>query len=519
VAFVISVFGASELQSFRASELSYVAEGLNWPDGPVRVSISREDIVVSKISVPDLSSSVLSSSTDGPVAVFWFRRDLRLEDNVGLAAALRSGRPVLPLFIFDDEILGRLHDADDGRVLFIHRTLSELRERLREIASDLLVVRGRPLDVWKNLIGHFKIDSVYVNRDYEPYANQRDLAVAKLLSASGVQFHTHKDQVIFEKREVAKDDGKPYTVFTPFSRKWKATLAANESILATLSVSEQAGHKNSAITKFREGFLKWSARGIPALAEIGFKDRSIEFPAPVVERRLLANYERDRNTPSLPGTSRLGLHLRFGTLSVRELVSIARKTSETWLNELIWREFFMQILWNFPHVVGGSFRPEYDKIKFRHDEADFARWCEGKTGVPIVDAGMRELNETGFMHNRVRMIAGSYLVKHLLIDWRWGEAYFARKLLDFDLASNNGNWQWVAGTGCDAAPYFRVFNPTTQEKKFDPDRKYIKKWVPEVNSMAYPEPMVDHVFARNRALKAYAIGLGREAPAASKSDE
>jgi deoxyribodipyrimidine photo-lyase len=444
--------------------------------------------------VPDQKKS--SGAPSQPIAIFWFRRDLRLEDNVGLAHALKSGLPVLPLFIFDDLILAKLQDRDDARVEFIHRALESIHAELGGKGSSLLVEHGRPLEVFKDLVAKFQVKAVYTNHDYEPYAVERDTEVGKLLSKAGIEFRTFKDQVIFEKMEVEKGTGGPYTVFTPFSRKWKELLKDSH-----LKSSESEKHLG-ALLGFKGG-------GVPALAEIGFSPSGKEFPPAKVDEKLVKLYAKNRNTPSIRGTTRLGVHLRFGTVSIRKLVKEAMRLDETWLNELIWREFFMQILWNFPHVATRTFRSEYASIQFRHDEKEFQKWCEGKTGYPIVDAGMRELNETGFMHNRVRMIVGSFLVKHLLIDYRWGEAYFARKLMDFELASNNGNWQWVAGTGCDAAPYFRIFNPESQTKKFDPDHRYIKTWVPEFGTMSYPAPMIDHAFARERTLAAYKKGLGR----------
>ena len=448
-----------------------------------------------------------SRKNSQPVAVFWFRRDLRLFDNVGLAAALKRELPVLPLFIFDSDILEKLEDRDDRRVQFIHQTIVGLNKQLEDIGSALLVRYGKPAEVFKKLQSEFQIKAVYTNHDYEPYATQRDSEIFQMLKAGGATFSTFKDQVIFEKLEVEKGTGGPYTVFTPYSKKW----------LSQLDPKDLRSHKLTD-----DQFLRWSGEKIPSLEEMGFKKSDLIFPDSAPDKKLLKRYHELRNTPSVKGTSRLGLHLRFGTVSVREMAKLAREVAQdtgdqTWLKELIWREFFMQILWHFPHVVKGAFRPEYDRIQFRHDKKDFSRWCEGTTGYPIVDAGMRELNATGFMHNRVRMIAASFLVKHLLVDWRWGEAYFARKLLDFELASNNGNWQWVAGTGCDASPYFRVFNPETQAKKFDPKKEYINFWVPEAKTNKYPEPMIDHVTARLRVLRAYKIGLGKKAPEPTQS--
>ncbi|MDZ4084894.1 MAG: deoxyribodipyrimidine photo-lyase [Bdellovibrionales bacterium] len=447
------------------------------------------------------------------IVMFWFRRDLRLEDNRGLSRALRSaaemGASVVPIFIFDQRILSELEDEDDARVGFIHKTIEAIKETLRAQGSDLIVWHGRPQDFWKSVAENglglpggdqVRVVKVIANHDYEPRARKRDEDVAKQLAASGIAFETFKDQVIFERSEVVKDDGKPYTVFTPFSKRWRSVFEDRRARGVDELAPEVCG------THFRH-LLKFSNAPLPTLREIGFRENTkIELPGVRVATSVLVDYAKNRNTPSLPGTTRLGLHLRFGTVSIRKLVRLAMElNADVWLSELIWREFFMQILFHFPHVDGKPFRPEYDRIVWRNDEAEFQAWCEGRTGYPIVDAGMRELNETGFMHNRVRMIVGSFLSKHLLIDWRWGEAYFARKLLDFELSANNGNWQWVAGSGCDAAPYFRVFNPTLQAEKFDPDQRYISQWVPEFSSKEYPPPMVDHAMARARVLKAYEV--------------
>jgi deoxyribodipyrimidine photo-lyase len=431
------------------------------------------------------------------VAVFWFRRDLRLEDNTALAAALRASCPVLPLFVFDTEILNALEDREDRRVEFIHRTLVSLDQRIRERGGCLRIEHGSPLEVWKKLLADpkIKISAVFANHDYEPSAIERDEAVRRLLRSKGIGFHTCKDQVIFEKHEIQKSTGGPYTVFTPYSRRWKQLFDPKQLT-------------GSGIPERDANFLKWSKGRVPSLADIGFRATGFEFPPAEPDLKIIRRYAQDRDRPAIRGTSRLGLHLRFGTVSVRHLVALGRKYSETWLNELIWREFFMQNLFHFPYVVDGPFRGEYASIRWRRDQEQFAAWCEGRTGYPIVDAGMRELNETGFMHNRARMITASFLVKHLLIDWRWGEAYFARRLLDFELASNNGNWQWVAGTGCDAAPYFRIFNPELQTKRFDPELAYVRRWIPELGTDRYPKPIVEHAFARQRALKNYAVVRG-----------
>lgn len=449
-----------------------------------------------------------SQISSQPVVVHWFRRDLRLEDNTALSAALSSGFQVVPIFIFDPLILAKLPDHKDRRVHFIRDALATLQAELREKGGDLLVVHDEPEAAWRKILAQFKVEAVYVNRDYEPYALDRDRKIRKLFEEKGVRYEDFKDQVIFEKREVAKKDGDPYTVFTPYSKKWLAELSEKD-----LKAHDSSGEKKSA------HLLKWKAPDVLSLKDIGFEPTSLVYAPPQLDSQIIKKYADQRDVPSLPGTTRLGIHLRFGTVSVREAVRVARKHSEIWLKELIWREFFMQILWNFPHAATGPFRKEYAAVKWRHDEAEFEKWKRGSTGYPIVDAGMRELNATGFMHNRVRMIAASFLVKHLLIDWQWGEKYFADKLDDFELASNNGNWQWVAGCGCDAAPYFRIFNPETQTKRFDGQGKYIKKWVPEVDTSKYPQPMIEHRFARYRTLTAYSKGLGRKAPEPLREDE
>jgi deoxyribodipyrimidine photo-lyase len=366
------------------------------------------------------------------------------------------------------------------------------------MGSSLLVFHGTPIDAFKELVNEYSIEKVFTNHDYEPYALERDENIATFLLQHGITLHTFKDQVIFEKDEVVKDDGKPYTVFTPYSKKWKATLS-------------KFYLKSYPTETYFRNFHQLSPKAIPSLEEIGFNKTGAAFPPAAFDNKIIKGYDKHRDFPAIEGTSHLGVHLRFGTISVRQLAQKAMKMNETYLNELIWRDFFQMILWHFPHVGKGlAFRAEYDFIKWRNNEDEFARWCQGNTGYPIVDAGMRELNETGFMHNRVRMITASFLAKHLLIDWRWGEAYFAEKLLDFELASNNGNWQWAAGSGCDAAPYFRIFNPHLQTKKFDPELKYIRKWVPEFEELTYPQPMVDHDLARKRCLETYKKALDRE---------
>lgn len=436
-----------------------------------------------------ISLSELKSLVVPDVTLFWFRRDLRLNDNAGLYYALKKESKVLPIFIFDSEILNQLLDKKDRRVDFIHQSILKLKEELEEFGSSLLVLYGNPTEIYSAL----RPKAVYCNHDYEPYAIQRDSKIKESLTKRGIDFYSFKDQVIFEKDEIIKDDGSPYTVFTPFSRKWKSQL--REFYL-----------KSYPTEKYFSRLIKITSLTFLSLQEIGFEKTDAVFPDRKIHSKLIEDYHNTRNFPSMNGTSRLGAHLRFGTVSIRKLTSIAVKKNETWLNELIWRDFYHMILWHFPNVEK-AFKPAYEFVEWRNNENEFAAWCEGKTGYPIVDAGMRELNATGYMHNRVRMIVASFLTKHLLIDWRWGETYFAQKLLDFDLAANNGGWQWAAGCGCDAAPYFRVFNPELQTEKFDPELKYIKKWIPELNSSTYPKPMVDHSFARDRVLNAYKKAL------------
>ncbi|WP_207430191.1 cryptochrome/photolyase family protein [Sabulibacter ruber] len=430
-----------------------------------------------------------------PLVLFWFRRDLRFTDNAGLYHALTSGYPVLPLFIFDQHILEQLPSAKDRRVTFIYQALSGLKAESEALGSSVLVRYGKPLEVLGELLQTYQVKAVYANHDYEPAAMDRDQEVAAFLAAKGVSFNTYKDQVIFEKAEIVKDDGSPYRVFGAFKRKWLQNVTASALEPFPSQHNLQHLYKTAPLPMF-------------SLESMGFElAEETAFPASVLPENLIRTYEQTRDLPSLPGTSRLGVHLRFGTISVREMVKQALQLNATWLGELIWREFFMMILFHFPHVVSRPFNLEYEHMQWHNNEELFARWCAGTTGYPIVDAGMRELKATGFMHNRVRMIAASFLVKHLLIDYRWGEAYFAENLLDFELASNNGNWQWCAGTGCDAAPYFRVFNPETQAKKFDKQQEYIRKWVPDVGTSAYPAPMVEHAFARERALATYKQAL------------
>ena len=430
------------------------------------------------------------------VAIFWFRRDLRLNDNAGLYHALRSGHKVLPIFIFDTDILNDLADKKDKRVEFIHRTLEGMHVQLKEMGSTMHVMHGTPIDCFKRLTDEYNIAAVYTNHDYEPYANKRDGEIKAYLQSNGAALHSYKDQVIFEKDEVMKDNGTPYTVYTPYSKKWKEKL--NDLFL-----------KEYPVGKYFSNFLHHEPMAMPSLGQLGFEHTGADFPSSALNESIAADYDATRDYPAVKGTTKMSLHLRFGTVSIRTLGRETMALNEKLLNELIWREFYMMILWHFPHVVGGSFKKEYDNIVWRNNEKEFELWCAGQTGVPIVDAGMRELNTTGFMHNRVRMIVASFLTKNLLIDWRWGEAYFAQKLLDYDLSANNGGWQWAAGSGCDAAPYFRIFSPQLQTEKFDPQLKYIRKWVPEFEGFNYTRPIVDIKASRDRCLKEYKRALGK----------
>ncbi len=426
------------------------------------------------------------------VSVFWFRRDLRLDDNIGFLEALKGEYPVLPIFIFDKKILDHLPE-DDARVTFIFDRLQAMRDELQgQHESSIAMYYGDPEQVFADLIAQHNIAHVYTNHDYEPYARKRDQSIKEFLHKNNIVFSTFKDQVIFEKNEIVKADGDPYVVYTPYKNKWKENF--DESKL-TIHYTSQ----------YLENLIQNSRLPNLSLSDMGFKKSSIEIPDYNATPTLIQDYEKTRNFPAKEdGTSRLGPHLRFGTVSIRKMIkkAIAQENEVFW-SELIWREFFMQILWHFPHTQKEAFKPKYDRIDWRNDEQEFEKWKNGTTGYPLVDAGMRQLNETGYMHNRVRMLVASFLCKHLLIDWRWGEAYFAEKLLDYDMSANVGNWQWAAGSGVDAAPYFRIFNPTTQINKFDKDLKYINTWVSDLNELTYPQPMVDHKMARERCLKVY----------------
>jgi len=428
------------------------------------------------------------------ISIFWFRRDLRLHDNVALFNALKSGEKVLPIFIFDTSILDKL-PKNDARVSFIIKELRSMNEHLKSFDASIDILHGKPIEVFESLIKKYQIASVFTNQDYEPYAIRRDQEILELLKSENINFNSFKDQVIFEKNEITKKDGNPYVVYTPYSKKW-------------IEAYEQINHIHYSSEDLLSQLYTQSKAKELTLEELGFEETNTPIKNYIFNSRIINEYEETRNFPALDNTSKLGPHLRFGTVSVRQMVSRAEEQeNKTFLKELIWREFFMQILWHFPHTHKDSFKPKYDRIVWRNNEDDFKKWCNGTTGYPMVDAGMRQLNNTGFMHNRVRMLVGSFLCKHLLIDWRWGEAYFAEKLHDYEMSSNVGNWQWVAGTGVDASPYFRIFNPTSQIKKFDKDFSYIRKWVPDFQELTYPSPMVDHKFARERCLKTYKEAL------------
>lgn len=424
------------------------------------------------------------------VSIFWFRRDLRLNDNVGLYNALQSSFPVLPIFIFDKNILEDLPSKKDARLTFIHQNLCDLNSTLKEKGTSIETIYHEPLAAFKQLLEKYNVQEVYTNEDYEPYAITRDAEIAELLNKKAIPFKSYKDQVIFAKNEIVKEDGKPYLVYTPYSKRWISSLTPEH--LSLLPSGYDSNNWHTSVSN-----------EVISLADMGFVASELTFPARKVQIETIVNYENERDIPSLDSTSRLGVHLRFGTISIRELVSLAKEHGFVFLKELIWREFFMTILFHFPRVVDHNYNSKYDPLKWRNSEEDFNKWKEGKTGYPLVDAGMRQLNKTGFMHNRVRMLVASFLTKHLLIDWKWGEAYFAEKLLDYELAANNGNWQWAAGTGVDAQPYFRVFNPSAQLEKFDSKLAYVKKWVPEYGTPSYPSEMVDHKTARLKAIDAY----------------
>ena len=428
------------------------------------------------------------------ISIFWFRRDLRLHDNKALFHALQSEEKILPIFIFDIDILKKI-PKDDARISFIYSELKAMNMHLESFGTEIKMFHGNPKDVFRSLMKNYTIVKVFTNHDYEPYAIKRDLDIKEVVSSSKIDFQTYKDQVIFERNEITKKDGKPYVVYTPYSKKWLEKYETNKP-------------GNYPSEDFLDRLYKKTKSETLTLSDIGFIETNIPIKNYIFNSRIINEYEETRNFPALDNTSKLGPHLRFGTVSVRQMVSRADAyENKIFLKELIWREFFMQILWHFPETHKNSFKSKYDRIIWRNNEKEFKKWCEGNTGYPMVDAGMRQLNKTGFMHNRVRMLVGSFLCKHLLIDWRWGEAYFAEKLHDYEMSSNVGNWQWVAGTGVDASPYFRIFNPTSQIQKFDKELKYIQKWVPDFQEITYPSPMVDHKFARERCLKTYKDAL------------
>ena len=427
------------------------------------------------------------------ISIFWFRRDLRLKDNHGLYQALESEKKVLPIFIFDEDILDLLENKSDKRVDFIVQALQTLNSFLKSKNKGIKIFKGKPLEIYKKLTENYEIEAVYSNEDYEPYAIKRDQEIADFLASKNIAFHQFKDQVIFHKDEIVKADKKPYTVYTPYSKLW-------------LNEFQKVDLQGFPSEKKLDNLLDIPFEELK-IEDIGFQKTNLAFEIPEADLHIIKTYEETRNFPAVKGTTQLGVHLRFGTISVRKLAKIAKENNLTFLKELIWREFFMQILYHFPKVVNHSFKSKYDAIPWENNPEFLEKWKAGKTGFPIVDAGMRELNATGFMHNRVRMITASFLIKHLLTDWRIGEAYFAEKLMDYDLSANNGNWQWCASSGCDAAPYFRIFNPDEQQKKFDPDFKYIKKWIPEFGTKYYPKPIVEHKKAREKVLKVYKEAL------------
>ena len=437
----------------------------------------------------------MTATKEKPVVnIFWMRRDLRLDDNTALFHALKTRENVLPVYIGNPDILARKNAGFDYRINFVYDTLRQIKTELEKFGSSLYVAHGRPIDIFKGLVEKYHICSVYCNRDYEPYTIRRDADIERFLKTWHIEFLTYKDHVLFEKEELVKNDGKPYTVFTPYKNRFLDKL--NNDVVRPFKTS-----------LYFHNFIRIKPFEMPSIEALGFTRVQIDFPPKSLPKSLLENYEKNRDFPAIDGTSKLSLHLRFGTVSIRKITALAMLHSLTFLSELIWRNFYSQILWFYPHVTTKAFKPAYDNIRWENDEEQFQAWCDGLTGYPLVDAGMRELNQTGFMHNRVRMVTASFLCKHLLIDWRWGETYFANKLNDYDLASNNGGWQWAAGSGCDAVPYFRIFNPELQAQRFDQDFAYIKKWVPEFGTDRYPGRIIDHAFARDRAIVRYKEGL------------
>jgi len=430
------------------------------------------------------------------INVCWLRRDLRLDDHAALYHALKGEFPVLIVFIFDKNILDKLPDRQDARVTFIHQVLEQLNQTLAKHHSSILVKYGTPEQAWNELLSDYQVNAVFTNHDYEPYARERDDMLAEYLASEGIAFYTYKDQVLFEKGEILKADGKPYTVFTPYFRQWHLKL--NDFYT-----------KPYPVKKYLKNLLAVRQQSMPSLQEMNFDVSRQTFPSTDFEAKLNV-YETQRDFPAKDSTTHIGMHLRFGTVSIRDAAKEAiSHRAEKWLSELAWRDFYMMILWHFPYTSQSSFKSAYDRIKWRNNETEFEAWCRGETGYPLVDAGMRQLNQTGFMHNRVRMVVASFLTKHLLVDWRWGELYFAEKLLDYEMASNVGGWQWACGCGNDAAPYFRVFNPELQAKKFDPKNEYIDRWLPEYKQQKHVQPIVDHAFARERVLKVFKEALNQ----------
>jgi deoxyribodipyrimidine photo-lyase len=469
-------------------------------------------------------------------ALMWFRRDLRAEDNAALSRALNEAAAVYCVFVFDSEILETLPSTCDRRVEFIWHSLVELKSSLRALGGDLNVLYGRARDVIPAFSLKHQIQAVYTNHDYEPVALDRDHDVAARVRAQPCDWNAFKDQVIFEKSEILNAEQRPYVVFTPYKKAWLAKLGRGD--LDPYPVAERA-----------KSLAPGDDRPMPELESIGFARTNFSqldiAAGSAGAKRLFENflgrigeYAKQRDFPAMAGPSRLSVHLRFGTISIRKLVRSAveldadtesRAGAGTWLSELIWREFYFSILHHFPHVVGHAFRREYDNLAFDNNRSYFRRWRNAETGYPLVDAAMRQINSTGYMHNRLRMVSASFLVKDLHIDWRWGERYFAQHLNDFDLSANNGGWQWCASTGCDAQPYFRIFNPVTQSKKFDPRGVFIRSQLPELSGVPdkylhepwkmplqvqnasgcligknYPGPIVDHAAARKKTLALYA---------------
>ena len=430
------------------------------------------------------------------IVIFWYRRDIRLHDNVGLYHAIKSGKKVLPIFIFDTDILAQFPNTADKRVQYLYQALEQVNTLLQEHNSQVAFYHNAVLPVFEQLVQTYAIKAVYTNADYEPATRKRDVAVHAFLATHAIPFYAYKDQVIFEANELLKSDQTPYKVYTPYAKLWRSRLTEQHLLAWTLDL------------KADYFVAKKENQVMPSLTELGYDaETKFDFTTPAFDSSIIQNYTANRDFPALDATTRLGIALRFGTISIRACVRQALHDNETWLSQLIWREFFMSILYHYPQSARACFKREYENIQWRNNEAEFEAWCKGETGYPLVDAGMRELNQTGYMHNRVRMVVASFLVKHLLIDWRWGEAYFAQHLNDYDLALNVGNWQWAAGCGCDAAPYFRVFNPTEQQKKFDKEFNYIKKWIPQYEESTYLTPIVEHKLARERALLAFKQAL------------